>query len=571
MIGRSESERAEVIARSRARMLRATAEHERAAAVIDEMDAMLEDAWTRAVASSALAPAVLGAMVRCDRLANEHLAECLRRDPRWTLGAAALVAQLTDAQVDALDAQAPAPWSQALRSAMVWAERTPARDPDWSELLQAGWSALEVMLAPGPARNAATAAIDTALANDEPTALDLSETLTMLCALAEDDARRARLPELIERFEATIATDPDAQQRSFALRASCGHIARAYLAIGDIRAAISVADRIERETIAGEDDAIACVRLVLRACRAHVTAEERAVLDRRIAESLSRDAPIDQWLNEAAVRELDEDEHQRLVARVRAAIEASGAEPWIVGGVENVPRECIDAWAEQLVRAEPRPLPGSSVARTLSVLCGRGSRVAKDFIERTTRQRSVPWWSAIELFQHLPIDTLNVVLDAALAEHPVRWPTTTRAALRWVSADVSNSCASMIDRVLAHEPPEQQVQRALGALGRVFERGARWLRDGGARDAEHDRVAASVARGKLAASPAFDRVWWELGEAAQRSAWMARPTRADQAGAIPNARVIESLAGAHARESYVALVERAVRSIARSVGAQQGP
>ncbi|MFO0560109.1 MAG: hypothetical protein U0269_18990 [Polyangiales bacterium] len=579
MSAENERQRAAHIESCRSRFARAQSEHERAASVLEEMDVLLEDAWARAVANSALSPAVLGAMVRAERLAFEHLRDALAVDPRWDNGARALIDSLTDAQVAELDAQIGPSERQRVRTAMAWSERVPPAPPDYTESLPGGWSAIEVMFAREPLADAALAVLDSALANEEPTALDLSEQLSMLCALRAKDARPAILEDVIERFERTIETQPDEAQRAMDLSASAAQLARAYLTMGEIARAYAVIDRLRAldESLREAEfdvDLEGIERWVWREFLGRVTPEQRLEIERRMRRTLTREHPLDEWffLRKHCAFVDDELDGSVDAALDRALSDGQTKEQLelalgtIAFNAALLPTERLDALAELAAKREPRPTPEGVYARLHCALAARGSKVAVDFIERTARQRTVEWWSDVARFGQLPRPLLDVVLDGSLSAHGISWPVPTADALRWVGAELSSSAASMVDRLVRGAPIEQQAQRALGAVGRMLERGVRWLRDGGARDTEADRVAAEIARGELAASPAFDRVWWELGETAQHHAWLARPSRADRRGAIVNARVIDSIAGAAAGAEYLSKIERWLSAVHRAAG-----
>lgn len=579
MNGSNERERAERVEDCRARFKRAASEHERAASVLDEMDVLLEDAWARAVANSALSPAVLSAMVRAERLAFGHLRDALAADPRWIDGARPVIDSLTDEQVAALDAQVSPAERQKLRSAMAWSERVPPAPPEYAESLPAGWSAMEVSFAKGPLADAARELVDRALANEAPTALDLSEQLSILCALRPEDARPALLADTIARFEQTIDSQPDEAQAALDLSVSGAQLARAYLALGEFGAAYSLIERLraldERvREIELDVDLVGIERWVWREFLEHVTPEQRASIERDMQGSLSDAQRLDEWflVRRSCVFE-DRDFDARFEAALDRALAGDGTTEQLANALgtiaynaELLPAHRADEIAEMVARREPRPKPESVYARVMIALAERGSGVARAFIERTSRQRTVEWWRDVARFGTLPNELLGAVLDGSLSEHGVSWPVATADALRWIAGDLQSNAASGVDRLVRAAPIEQQAQRAIGAVARMIERGARWLRDGGARDAEADRVSASIARGEIAASPAFDRVWWELGATAQQQAWLARPTRADRRGALVNARVIDAIAGASAGAEYLARVERWLATVLRASG-----
>ncbi len=581
MKGRDERARASAIAACRAAFARAKSDDERAAAALDEVDVLLEDAWARTVANSAFSPGILGAMVKTGRLAFDQLRECLAADPRWSQSASMVIKALSDEEVEALDsAMAPAE-QRALRQAMLWAGRDPRGEPDWAEMIRVGWTTLSVMLSPAQLARLAAATVEDALNTPDPDAFLLGESLSMLCALSPEDPRRAALAPTLERAERTLDAQRDEGQRAVDLRVQAMHLARAYVALGEIEQALAVADRVE--ALAAPDDfddgTQLAVREALREVSSSLTAERRCAIDRRLRETLSERSTLDDWVyvRKCGVGD-DEDFLRRFAAVLDAAIEGCASAPddrrgWLMPTLTSdpwaTPPERLDELAERLAKATPRAAPGVEWTNAHIALATRGSAVAQALIERTARQRSIRWWDTMSAAIELPEGALGVVIDGAMAEHRARWPVATGDALRWISADVSNSCASIIEALVGQAPIEQQAQRALGALGRMVERGARWLRDGGARDVEADRIAARIARGEFAASPVFDRVWWELGEAAQRQAWLARPTRADRVGALVNARVFETLGGESARGAYVDRVERWLAQCAKRLGIER--
>ncbi len=576
MTSRAEPERAATIAELRRRFSAATSERERAEIVLAETDELFEDAWARAVANSAFPPAVLGGLVRGGRLAFEHLRECLQADPRWTEGAGPLVDSLTDEQTAALDAALGPQEQDWLRGALTWKQR-PTKHPNFANMLNVGWSSLEVMASPEALAEAAKIAADAALANQEQGVFELSETLSILCALPADDPRREGVPDWCERLEQAIATQGDEAQRDADLRLVAPQLAQAYVCMGEIARALEIADRIEAaETRGANEETIPnSVFAVMRVVLPALSAEHRWHVEQRMRDSLRDDDALELWMFVRSNIVFDVDgfaaryhlAFEREIARTQRLQTSFVSAAWgtMAREPELVPEEHVDAVVETATRVLARWREGE-LPQLVAAMAARGNANARAFIQRTAKQRKIEWWREWSSFSVLPASELSVVLDSVLEGHSVRWPVSTASALRWISSDVSISCAAVIDELTARAPVEQQAQRALSAVGRMFERGARWLRDGGARDVEADRVAAKIARGEFAASSAFDRVWWELGEAAQRQAWLARPTRADRVGAIVNKRVIESLGGASAGDAYVQRLERWLKQTGQRAG-----
>jgi hypothetical protein len=403
MSAENERQRAARIESCRSRFARAQSEHERAASVLEEMDALLEDAWARAVANSALSPGVLGAMVRSGRLAFEHLRDALAADPRWDNGAAALIASLTDEQVALLDAQLGPRERQRVRTAMAWSERVPPAPPDYTESLPGGWSAIAVIFAREPLADAALAVIDGALANEEPTALDLSEQLSMLCALRARDARPDVLADTIDRFERTIETQPDAVQRAMDLSSSAAQLARAYLTLGDVARAFAVIDRVRELDVPlreGEFDVDldGVERWVWREFLDRVTPEQRYEIERRMRRTLSNESSLIEWffLKRHCAFVDDEFEESFEAALDRALSEGQTKEQiefasgTISYNAALLKVERRDALAEFAAKREPRPTPEGVYAKLHCALSARARRAHRAASAAGDRRRGPP-------------------------------------------------------------------------------------------------------------------------------------------------------------------------------------
>lgn len=576
----SREARLAAIAAQRERFSTAIAAADREAAghaIIAELHLLLDDAWVKTIAASAFAPGVLGAMVRTERLAFEHLRECLDADPRWSDGVAALVGSLEDSQVAVLDASLAGPTDQraqsALRAAMFFAGRRPPGRISPGEILAVGWSAAEVIV---PRELLAEYAAEVyALRNSiaEPSLFDLCELATILTYADPSEDRDASLRALAARIEAILA-ERALEDQGPEVTVAFADLARVCVALGELARADALVRDLE--ALVDREDGEDGVELVFwahRALLAACTAEERSWRERRLIERLppeptarlcrvaleslghrspALEAQVDAWLS----RRLE-------VLDTTAPLDRALTFSQVALGAARFNPSTVDRFAESLARSVRGASGSESSARLVLEFVRENSEAARAFVERTARQRSVSWWDEPTAYPRLPRSTVDAILDGALHAHAPRWPVPTVDALRWVSKDLSSASARWVDALFGRAPVEQRAERALFAIGRAILR----LGDRG-QDAEATRVASRLASGEFAPSPVFDRVWWELGETAQRSAWIARPMRADRAGWLVPPRVIETLAGAGCAERYTAVLDQWVERTARACGAR---
>jgi hypothetical protein len=245
---------ASAIASARARFSRANTQDERASAMLDELDAMLEDAWARAVANTLWPPVVLVAMVRAERLSFERLYECLRADPRWSAGVGAVIDSLTDRQCDALMALASEPERAALASALVMNGRGRAEQVPYDSLASLGWPTLEVCVSPENLRAYARDALsweDELIergVGPEESVFSVTQRLDIACALG--GSARDELDRSLARLEALLARDigagddgDDAREGDLAI--AVPSMVRGYVAVGDWWRARRALDRLD--------------------------------------------------------------------------------------------------------------------------------------------------------------------------------------------------------------------------------------------------------------------------------------------------------------------------------------
>lgn len=575
----SREARLSAISAQRERFSRAASASDRdatAEAILAELHLMLDDAWVRTLSASALSPAVLGAMVRSERLAFEHLRECLDADPRWSDGVALLVSSLTDAQVAMLDASLSSPTDQrtrgALRCALAFAERIPTGPVPIEELLAVGWSSFEIMAKREcvVAHAAAFYARQRTIA--EPSLFELAELASVLGYVEPSVERDRELRAIIDRtveILAERAPDDDSAE----VRVALSDLARACVALGEVARAESLLGRLQAMIEPGQEEGLELLFWANRPVLAACAAEERASRERALIAQLPEGCSVrllrvalttTEYRSEEFTQRVEED-LARWLDRAESLSPEGRAElaSQVAMGAEHFSSRAVDRCAEMQARfVRSSPLMDYN-ARVLLDFARAGSEPARLFIERTAKQRTIAWWDDPGVYGRLPPATLAVVLDETLRSHRPRWPIATVDALRWLSTELSTAAAQRVDALVGSAPVEQRAERAISAIGRAILR----LGDRG-RDAESSRVAAKLAGGEFASSAAFDRVWWELGETAQRAAWLARPTRADRVGWLVPKRVIETLAGVECAERYAKALEAWIERTARACGAR---
>lgn len=567
--------RLEAVRDARTRFSLATSEDERARAVLDELDVLLDDAWARAVASSALAPALLGAMIAAGRLAFEHLEECLERDPYWDLRIGSLLSSLSDEQAAALDARLDEERRERLRTALLLLGREAPGEVS-IDSLQMVYSLGGRDRVPSQLRASyAAEALRRLSADPAPTLAVSSAMLSLLTWLPRDEERTRRARALIARSLALIEQEPpeEATIPSVAL----GALVRAYLWLGEHALARQTAEQLLPVT--SEASSFEQLSGVIDYCES-VAPEESASLQRVLLDRLSASEDLLVWSRVTARLGRENvgyvEAFDRLVetwlARMPLMSSERGREfegrRGLYVDVASIVKLLSPSQLDRFAEFAARDVEGEedlTMIVALLAMARAGSRSAQSFIERTSEQGSVRWWiDPSSAYDRLPRRTLDAVLDGALRAHKIRWPVSTANALRWASRDLSNSCAVLLERLVGDPPIERGVERVARALSRTLSRATRWLRDGAARDGEASLLATAIGRGELAASPLFDRVWWELGSSAQRAAWLARPTRADVTGAIVARVVVESLAGRACADTYCARLEAWVVRVAHA-------
>jgi hypothetical protein len=567
--------RLEAVRDARARFSRATSEDERARAVLDELDVLLDDAWARAIASSALSPALLGAMVAAGRLAFEQLEECLERDPQWELGIGSLVSSLSDEQAAALDARLDDEARERLRTVLLLRGRAAPGDVSFDSL-QTVYSLGGGERVPSRLRASyADEALRRLSADPAPTLAVSSEMLSLHTWLPRDEARAQRARELVARSLALIEQEPPEEQAL--LSVARGALVRAYLWLGEDVLARQTAEQLLQVT--SEAASFEQLSGVVDYCES-VAPEESAAVQRALLDRLSASENLLAWSRVMARLGRENvgyaESFDRLVERwlERLPLMSSGRGRVFEGrrglyvDVASIAKLLSPSQLDRFAEFAARDVEGEddlTMIVALLAMARAGSRSAQSFIERTSEQGSVRWWiDPSTAYEGLPKRTLDAVLDGALRAHKIRWPVSTADALRWVSRDLSNSCAVLLERLVGGPPIEHRIERVVRALTKTLARTTRWLRDGATRDGEASLLAAAIGRGELAASPLFDRVWWEIGPSAQRAAWLARPTRADVTGAIVARVVVESIAGSACADTYCVRLEAWVARVARA-------
>jgi hypothetical protein len=545
-------------------------------AILAELRLLLDDAWVRTLSASALAPGVLGAMVRSGRLSLEPLRECLDEDPRWSEGVAALIASLDDEQTSVLDASlslaSDAPARSALRTALLFAGRTPAGRAPVESLLSIGWSTAQVLLSDEALAEYASECYARRYSTEEQSLFGLSELSTMLSYVEPSPDRDASLRAIVRRIE-LILDERAPDDRGAEVLGALADLVRALVTLGELARADAVLQRLESSLAADNLDELELLFWASRPVLAAGTAEGRKAREMSLLALVPRECSVRLWrvaletvtYRSAALETRVAELLALHLSRVDRLEPIERAE--VFADVALGARCFSPALVERYVEALARHVRGSSLsdmnARVMLDFARENSDAARSFVERTCAQRTIAWWEDPSAYARLPSSTLELVLDGALRAQGPRWPSATVDALRWASKDLSSASSRWIDALFGGAPLEQRAGRAIFALGRAL----LGLRETG-RDAESSRVAARLAAGEFSSSPAFDRVWWELGATAQRAAWLARPARADRVGWLVPKSVIETLAGAECADRYARFVDQWVERTARACGAR---